>query len=127
MSTLDRTISGYVIGDNLEITRTITDLPAAIETAWFTAKRHARAADADALVRKVITTEDVPGTGQIEAAGGVGVDGSLRFDLSADDTRAIGTRDAIYDIQIRLTDGVIYTPEIGTMTLTADVTQATEA
>jgi len=125
MSTLSGTISGYVVGDDLEIRRTVTDLPDAIELAWLTIKQHNRLADSAAVVTKAITESDVPGTGQIEVDGGVGSDGTLRFDLTPDDTTALGTRTWSYDIQIKLDNGSVYTPEVGTITLTSDVRRAT--
>lgn len=125
MSTLTGTISGYVVGDNLEIRRTVTDLPDAIASAWITIKQHRRQTDEDAILGKTISTADVPGTGQITIAGGVGIDGALRFDLTQDDTLALGSRSWIYDIQIKLDDGTVFTPEIGTLELTSDVTRST--
>lgn len=125
MSTLTGTISGYVVGDNLEVRRTVTDLPDGIVVAWLTVKQHARKDDDAAALSKTITTSDVPGTGQITIAGGVGVAGALRFDLTQDDTLALGSRTWVYDIQIKLDDGTVFTPEIGTLELTSDVTRST--
>lgn len=125
MSTLTGTITGYVVGDNLEIRRAVTELPAALETAWLTIKRHAREPDSAAVVAKVISTGDNPGTGHITIAGGVGVEGALRFDLTPTDTTALGAASWVYDIQVKLTNGTVYTPEVGTVDLTADVTRST--
>ena len=125
MSTLTGTITGYVVGDNLEVRRTVTELPAALEAAWLTIKRHAREPDLAAVVAKVISTGDNPGTGHITIAGGVGVDGALRFDLTPTDTTALGAASWVYDIQVKLTNGTVYTPEVGTVDLTADVTRST--
>ena len=125
MSTLTGTITGYVVGDNLEVRRTVTELPAALEAAWLTIKRHAREPDLAAVVAKVISTGDNPGTGQITEAGGVGVDGALRFDLTPTDTTALGAASWVYDIQVKLTNGTVYTPEVGRVDLTADVTRST--
>lgn len=125
MSTLTGSITGYVVGDNLEIERTVTDLTSPIELAWLTVKRHARAPDDDAVVTKAITETNNPGTGQIETDGGVGIDGLLRFDLVPADTTALGTAEWVYDIQVKLDDGTVYTPEVGTLELTADVRRAT--
>ena len=125
MSTLTGTITGYVVGDNLEIRRAVTELPAALEAAWLTIKRHAREPDLAAVVAKVISTGDNPGTGHITIAGGVDVDGALRFDLTPTDTTALGAASWVYDIQVKLTNGTVYTPEVGTVDLTADVTRST--
>lgn len=121
MSDLSVVLSGYVVGDDLEIRRTITGLPSPIAIAWLTVKRYSEQEDTDAAVEKMITTTDVPGTGRIVEAGGVGVDGDLRFDLVPDDTRLLGSQSWIHDLQIKLDDGKIYTVEIGTIDLTIDV------
>jgi hypothetical protein len=125
MSTLTGTICGYVVGDNLEVRRMVTDLTAAIAAAWLTIKRHAREPDTAAVVAKVITTTDVPGTGWIEEAGSPSVDGDLRFDLTPADTTALGSASWVYDVQLKLADGTVYTPEVGTVNLTGDVTRST--
>ena len=125
MSDLSVAISGFVAGDNLEIRRTITGLTDAIATAWLTVKRHSEELDEDAIISKVITTDDAPGTGQIEQAGGVGTSGILRFDLDQDDTRGLAARSWVLDVQIKLDDGKVYTPELGTIQLSTDVTKAT--
>lgn len=125
MSTTTGTITGYVVGDDLEVRRMVTDLPAAIAAAWLTIKRHAREPDSDAVVAKVIATGDNPGTGQIETAGGVDIVGVLRFDLTPADTTKLGPASWVYDVQVKLSNGTVYTPEVGTVELTADVTRST--
>ena len=125
MSDLAVVISGFVDGDDLEIRRTVTELVAPIEVAWLTVKHHPAQPDDEARLQKRITVADVPGTGQIVEAGGIGVDGDLRFDLTTDDTASLGTRRFVHDIQIRLTTGKIYTIEKGTIQLVADVTKTT--
>jgi hypothetical protein len=122
MSELEVEISGFVVGDDLEIRRTVTDLPADIEAAWLTLKAYPTQADDVAPLQKVITTSDVPGTGQIVDAGGMGVDGDLRFDLTPADTLILGVRRYVYDVQIRLSTDKVYTIEKGTLQLTAGVT-----
>lgn len=121
MSDLNVVLSGYVVGDDLEIRRTITGLPSPIAIAWLTVKRYSEQEDTDAVVSKKITTTDVPGTGRIVEAGGVGVDGDLRFDLVPADTRLLGSLTWIHDLQLKLDNGKIYTVEIGTVDLTIDV------
>lgn len=125
MSELAATITGYVTGDNLEIRRTVTDLPAAIAVAWLTVKRYATQPDAEAALQKRITTTDVADTGQIVEAGGPGTDGDLRFDLTPVDTESLGAKRYVHDIQIKLSTGRVYTIEKGTLQLTADVTETT--
>ena len=125
MSDLAVQITGFVVGDDLEVRRTVTDLPAPIESAWLTFKRYPRQPDEEAILQKRITTVDVPGVGQIVVAGEPDVNGDLRFDLTPTDTMVLDTRLRAYDIQIKLTTGKIYTIEKGTLQLTGDVTQTT--
>ena len=52
----------------------------------------------------------------------------LRFDLTAEETRALGAKEYLFDVQVQLaTTGKTYTPEKGTFTLTDDVTKASAA
>jgi hypothetical protein len=125
MSALSTEITGFVVGDDLEIRRTVTDLPAAVAKAWLTIKRLPSEPDADAKVLKAIAVTDLPGTGQIVTAGGVGTDGDVRFDLVPADTLALGIGRWVYDIQIGVAGGKVYTIEKGTLQLTMDVTKAT--
>ncbi len=125
MSDLAVAITGFVAGDDLEIRRAVTDLPAAIEVAWLTVKNYASQPDTDAKLQKRITTADAPGTGQIIDAGGVGADGDLRFDLTAADTAALGAKQYAHDVQIKLSNDHVYTIEKGTIQLTAGVTIGT--
>ena len=125
MSDLTIEIVGFVVGDDLEIRRTVTDLPAAIETAWLTLKHYPSQPDQEAKLQKRITTTDVPGTGQVVEAGGPGTDGDLRFDLTPADTARLGTKRYVHDVQIKLATGKVYTIEKGTLQLTAGVTETT--
>ena len=125
MSDLTVEIRGFVVGDDLEIRRTVTDLPAAINAAWLTLKHYPSQPDSEARLQKRITTTDVPGTGWIVESGGPGTDGDLRFDLTPDDTTALGARRYVHDIQIKLVTGRVYTIEKGTLQLTAGVTETT--
>ena len=125
MSDLTVEITGFVVGDDLEIRRTVTDLPAAIDAAWVTLKHHSRQPDSEAKLQKRITTTDVPGTGWIVEAGGPSVDGDLRFDLTPVDTSSLGSKRYVHDIQVKLITGKIYTIEKGTLQLTAGVTETT--
>lgn len=123
MSDLAASITDKVAGDDLEIRRTVTGLPAAITDAWLTAKYYAAAPDADAVVQKAVDTTDAPGTGQVEAAGGVGVDGELRFDLVPVDTLKLA-KACVYDIKIKTSAGKVYRIEKGTIELVEGVTDA---
>ena len=125
MSDLTVEITGFVAGDDLEIRRTVTDLPSPIEAAWLTLKLYPSQPDGEAKLQKKVTTTDVPGTGQIVVAGGPGVDGDLRFDLTPADTTDLRTKRYVHDIQIKLVTDKIYTIEKGTLQLTAGVTETT--
>lgn len=126
MSDLSVAISGFVAGDDLEVRRTVTDLPAAIATAWLALKLYPGQPDAEAKLQKRATTADVVGVGQVVEPGGPDVDGDLRFDLTPEDTARLGTLRYVHDIQIRLVTGKVYTIEIGTFQLGAGVTEAIE-
>ena len=125
MSDLAVEITGFVVGDDLEIRRTVTELLAPIEVAWLTVKHHPGQPDEDARLQKRITTTNAPGTGYITDTGGPDIDGDLRFDLTQADTANLGSRKYVHDIQIRLTSGMVYTIEKGTVQLEADVTKGT--
>jgi len=125
MSDLAVEITGFVVGDDLEIRRTVTELLAPIDVAWLTVKHHPGQPDEEARLQKRITTTNVPGTGYITDTGGIDIDGDLRFDLTQADTENLRMRRYVHDIQIRLTSGMVYTIEKGTIQLEADVTKGT--
>lgn len=125
MPDLDASITGYVAGDDLVIRRTITSLPDAIAAAWITLKHRAGQPDDDAVIQKMISETEVLGVGHIEDDGGLGVNGILRFDFAQADTLAMKTAEYVYDIQIKLDNGAVYTVEKGTIQLTAGVTDST--
>lgn len=129
MPSLESKIIGeIVVGDDVSIRRTIGFAASGFATgitiveAWLTVKLDA--ADADpGLFQKIITTTDVPGTGEIENDGTGDVDMVVRFDLVPADTVLIG---AVlirqFDIQVLTSGGQIYTPERGTINAIAQVT-----
>lgn len=125
MSDLAVEITGFVEGDDLEIRRTVTELPAAIAVAWLTVKRHHNQPDDEAKLQKRITVTDVPGTGQVVEAGGAGTLGDIRFDLTQANTAGLGSKRYVHDIQIKLVTGKVYTIEKGTIQLAPDVTEGT--
>lgn len=134
MPNYNATISGYAVGDDLLVRRTInrslSNLPTGvvIAQAWMTIKESETDADVDALVQKDITTTDVSGTGQIEEDGGASAgdaDPILRFDLTDADTRTIGGNHRWYDIQVRTDTDAIYTGEKGEIWGVGDVTVST--
>ncbi len=128
MPNFNATIENFVSGDDLQITRTITNVPsgASLTKAWFTVKFLWSATDTNTVIQKEITTADVPGTGQITDDGSGDQSAAVRFDLPSTDTLKLqkGLR-YLYDIQV-LTDGpAIYTPEIGTITALQGITADT--
>ncbi len=133
--TLNNVIQDIVLGDALEITRTITNIDTAdlLARAWLTLKRvdDTRDDDQEALFSKEITTVDNPGVGQITDAGITDGIGAVRFDIRNADY-ALGAPGAIkpfipykYDIQVQTVGGLIYTPEKGTLTWTGESTKDT--
>lgn len=122
MTVLSNTISGYVVGDDLEIQRSI-EVPQAISKAWFTVKSDSSDSDEDAILQKIIT-DALTTDGQIMDTGSGGT-ATISFTISGANSRTIGTSVRKYDIQVKLADGKIATPEIGTIRLKGDVTKAT--
>jgi len=126
-------ISGYAVGDDLLVRRTVnrsaSNLPTGvvIAQAWMTIKELESDAD-PGLLQKDITVADVSGTGQIEEDGGAqagDADPILRFDLTDADTRIIGNNHRWYDIQVKTDTGSIYTGEKGEIWGVGDVTVST--
>lgn len=114
MSNLTGTITGIAAGDDLDVTRTVTSVPATqtLTKAWLTIKTTITDAD-PGLAQKAITTTSVPGTGQITDAGSSGT-GSLLFQLTGTDTLAIPTSAWLYyDIKVKTSASKIYTVEQG--------------
>lgn len=126
MSDLAASITGFVAGDDLEVRRGVTEVPSALDKAWLTIKRHDNEADAQAILQKVITTADVPGTGQIEDDGGGDGEATVRFDFTDADTLLLGGASFVYDIKVKCSTGdKLYRIEVGTIQLTRGVTDAT--
>jgi len=128
-------ISGFAVGDDLlvrrTINRTLSKLPngVVIATAWMTVKENLSDADVDAIVTKEITTvEDAGNNGHIEEDGSSqagAADPILRFDLQTTDTRSIGANHRYYDIQVKTDTGAVYTGEKGVIYGESDVTIST--
>lgn len=107
-ATIDREESGLESG-------------AVLTKAWMTFKDSLSDAD-PGIVQKIITTTDVPGTGQIEDDGSGDVDPVVRFDLQATDTEllvdvakvaeALPT-EKYYDVKVLANLGGPYTGELG--------------
>ena len=128
MPTFDGKIEDFVAGADLQITRTITNVPDAVSLtkAWFTVKEIQAHADANAIFQKEITTSNVPGTGQITDAGsGSPPDriATVRFDFGDADTILLkGGQEYLYDVQVLTDGGAVYTPETGEIVARPGVT-----
>ncbi len=113
MPTLNSEIRDIVAGDNLDVIRTVGNLPAGqtLAIAWFTVRR--RTNDANFIFQKVITPSAVVGQGQITDIGNSGT-GTIRFDLQPADTVLLALRKVyFFDIQVKTSLDRIYTPELG--------------
>lgn len=76
--------------------------------AWLTLKRYPEAtdvADGSAPLRKIVTTTNVPGSGQITSDGATSGRAVIRFDLSAANTTALGQRDYAFDVKVKAASG----------------------
>lgn len=127
MPNYDATIADFVIGDTLSIERTITTVPSGttIANAWLTIKRKYSDVDNSAIIQKAITPDLQATVGQIDDTGADGT-GHLIFTLIPADTLLLAPLSAYkYDIQIKLSNGVISTPELGTITGLPQVTITT--
>ena len=126
MANLESTIANFVVGDHLSIERTIISVPSGttIAAAWFTIKRRYADIDGNAIVQKAITTTPQTDIGYIDDTGGDGV-AHLVFTLIPSDTiKLTPLSEYKYDIQVRLSDGLINTPESGIIVAFPQVTIA---
>jgi hypothetical protein len=129
MPTLDAEIKDIVQGDNINIVRTIGDLPAAITKAWFTVKTKAQLSSSldsgNIVFQKEITTVLQNGIGQITDDGADGTAG-VTFELvNADTVLLAGDTVYYYDIQVLTSTSKIYTPELGIIKTKKERTKTT--
>lgn len=113
MPTLNSEIKNIVAGDNLDVIRTVGNLPGGqtLVKAWFTVRR--RTTSANFTFQKAITTSVIVGQGQITDIGTSGV-ATIRFDLQPADTVLLTFRKVFFfDIQVKTDLGRIFTPELG--------------
>jgi hypothetical protein len=125
MPNLVSTITGFVKGDDLDIVRTVTNIPAGqtLTEARFTV----RSVDLSTIIfSKLITPSLVAGLGQITDTGADGT-GVLTFQLTggtAGNTKDLTAGTSYpFDIQLKTDADKHYTPEVGTITAVAEVTQ----
>jgi hypothetical protein len=128
MPNFEGDISGFTVGDDIEVYRTVT-IPAGqtLAKAWLTVKADLADVDGVALVQKIITPVLSATDGIIADTGASGT-AILRFFLSSDDTDNLGNPSRAvmgypYDIQVKTAAGKIGTVEIGTILGHAQVTQ----
>lgn len=132
MPNYEGAISGFVVGDDIEIERAVPDIPvsAVIERAWLTIKRTASNTDSNAVFQLVVTSAYAAGAGQITDIGdGLGAyplgTGFVRFEVGHNDSaRMRGGRRYFYDIQVRSDSGKIATIEKGTIEGLDQITDA---
>jgi hypothetical protein len=132
MATLNTTLTDDdgnppVIGDDFDVTRTVTDVPASttISKAWLYVKLRKTDADADALITKEITSGAVTGVGQITDTG-ADETGAVLFQLTADDTALLtGNQLYHYGIKVKTASGKYKTVEQGCFVPQPAVVQAT--
>jgi hypothetical protein len=126
MPNLDDSISGFVRGDDLDIRRTIQNIPSGqtLTDAWMTV----RATNlATVIFTKQITTVLTAGQGQITDNGATDQEGAVWFQLRGGETGdtvllAAGTAYP-FDIQTKTSSGKFYTPVKGTITSTEEITR----
>lgn len=127
MSVLTASISGIVAGDDLDVQRTVTNIPSGqtLTKAWLTFQPVAGGADPGTL-QKAITPSAVAGVGQITDTGASGT-GVLLFQLTGADTLVlpIGGAGIAYDIKVLTSANKIYTVEQGKYVSTRRITLAT--
>lgn len=126
MTAFNGFITGIVAGNHVDITRTVTDVPATqtLSKAWLTFKESP--ADPDpGVVQKMILPGAVADQGQITDTGADGT-AALLFQLTAQNTLdlPVGRRIA-YEIKVLTSAGKLYTAEQGYYFATQGLTDAT--
>lgn len=124
MALIDQTIRERVVGDDLDVLRTVEDIPSGLTLAkaYFTVKADLTDPDGSAVVQKTVTTAS-GADGQIEDAGADGT-GTIRFILDNADTDAMGNRWLDYDVVVVYSNGKSETLEVGQVYLEVGVTDA---
>lgn len=124
MSNLVGVIEEIVQGDDFDVIRTITNVATgqSLADAWLTVRED--------FWTPVIFSKHITPTlttdGQITDTGSGDTVGGVRFRLSEADTGSLSPFFTyVYDIQVKLVNGSIYTPEVGTLTVVASITSAT--
>lgn len=125
MTDFNGSISDLVAGDDVDVRRTVTEIPAgqALAKAWLTFNSAPGGPD-PGLLQKVITTA-LTADGQITDDGATDTAGELVFQLSAANTLALPIGcDTPYDIKVKTNTGKIFTLEQGKYSSKRRITQA---
>jgi hypothetical protein len=120
-------IEPVVMGDDFTIQRTYTNVPTGvtITKAWLTIKASDRQIDADALMQLDITTAGGNPNGQITDADTTDGIIAMVFKLPRAKTAlAQPNLQYGYDVQVKASDGLIHTMELGTISFTRGRTDA---
>lgn len=115
MTVSDGRIDSFVTGDDLEIERTIQEIPLGltVTTAWFMVKRKYSDTDSQAIITKTITSVDTSGVGWIEDAGADG-EALIHFYLVPAETSLLtALSEYPYSIKVKFNNGKVNTPETG--------------
>jgi hypothetical protein len=125
-------VAGFVVGDSLRLEREYKTIPVGvtIDKAWLTIKARLKDLDAAALIGPKVITVTQNAHGQIvnetSAITPTITYIGLFFDLSiAETVLLVPDRKYYYDIQLRGSDGALYTPERGDLKMKPQVTMAT--
>lgn len=121
MPTLNGSINDFVAGDDLEVDRTVTGLNSALTDAWLTIRAAARGS---AVVTKHITEMADAENGELTNASPPD-SADLAFFIGQSETAVLSRRLYFYDIQVKDSDGKIYTPESGRIYAKRQITTET--
>lgn len=126
MTSTGQKIEPIVIGDDFTVERTYIDVPTGvtITKAWLTVKASDRQIDAAALMQLDITTS-LTANGQITDADTTDGTISMVFKLPRAKTALAQPNIPYgYDVQVKASDGLIHTMELGSMSFARGRTDA---
>lgn len=126
MPTFDGQINLFVKGDDLDVIRTVTNIPAGqtVTQAWLTVKAAGGGADPGIFQKDIDSIEDAA-QGHITDNGSGDGTAVLKFYLTGTNTKLLTPGQSYdYDIQIKTSANKHYTPEIGKLSCVAEVTLA---
>jgi hypothetical protein len=115
-----QTIKDFAVGDDFDVIRLVTDVPAGvtIAKAWFMVKARLNDTDGSAVITKEITTSAVEGTGQIADDGDSDGAGELVFQLRTAETEdLVASKRYHYGIKVLLSNGLKDTLGTGELVL----------